>query len=93
MYLCNITGTALAIHPTNCKTNLSNIQLFFPLFQITSKMRPNGHVAAGERAEPEQLGGVQLAHRGELLPAPRRAATAHEAAGAGVQRRAAATFR
>lgn len=56
-------------------------------------MQHNGSIEASERAEPEQLGGVQLPDGAELLPAAGRAPAAHEAPGHGAQRGAAAALR
>lgn len=56
-------------------------------------MQHNGSIEASERAEPEQLGGVQLPDGAELLPAAGGAPAAHEAPGHGAQRGAAAALR
>lgn len=56
-------------------------------------MQHNGSIKASERAEPEQLRGVKLTHGDQLLPAPGRAAAAHETPGHGVERRAASALR
>lgn len=53
----------------------------------------HGCIQTRERAESEQLRGVELPHGAELLPAARGPAAAHEAAGHGPERGAAATLR
>lgn len=56
-------------------------------------MQHNGCDETSERAKPEQFRGVELTDGDELLPAAGRAAAAHEAAGDGAERRAAAALR
>lgn len=55
-------------------------------------MRRYGYDKAGERAESQQFGRIQLTDGGELLPAARRSTAAYEAVGDGFQWRATAAF-